>query len=62
MHDLIWGFGLFLVIEGLAYALAPRFIEQALQAMAAMSLAARRLMGVCIALAGSIVLWAVKTF
>lgn len=61
MHDLIWGFGFFLIIEGLAYALAPRFIEQALQAMAAMPLSARRLMGVYIALAGSILLWAVKT-
>ena len=30
MPDVIWGIGLFLIIEGLAYVLAPRANEQLL--------------------------------
>jgi uncharacterized protein YjeT (DUF2065 family) len=60
MYDLLWGLGLFLMFEGLAYVLAPRLIEQMLAALASVSLEKRRLIGAMIALAGAILLWLVK--
>ena len=37
--------GLVLIIEGLAYALAPSLVERMLEALRTMPLAARRMMG-----------------
>lgn len=45
MQTAILAIGLVLVIEGLAYALAPSLIERMLEAMRQMSLEDRRMMG-----------------
>ncbi|SFD50170.1 DUF2065 domain-containing protein [Roseivivax sediminis] len=46
-----------LIVEGLAYALAPSLVERVLEALAAMPLEARRLLGALTALSGVVVLW-----
>ncbi len=45
MQTAILAIGLVLVIEGLAYALAPSLIERMLEAMRQMSIEDRRMMG-----------------
>ena len=45
MQTAILAIGLVLVIEGLAYALAPSLIERMLEAMRQLSLEDRRMMG-----------------
>ncbi|ETX16189.1 hypothetical protein OCH239_08510 [Roseivivax halodurans JCM 10272] len=47
-----------LIVEGLAYALAPSLVERMLEALAAMPLEARRLLGLLTALTGLVILWA----
>jgi uncharacterized protein YjeT (DUF2065 family) len=47
--------GLVLIVEGLAYALAPRLIEEMLAVLRALSLEQRRLVGLA-ALASGVVL------
>lgn len=49
--------GLVLIIEGLAYALAPSLIERMLEALRALPLAARRMMGQLAILLGLALLW-----
>ncbi len=46
-----------LIVEGLAYALAPSLVERMLEALAAMPLDARRVLGLATAAAGVAVLW-----
>ncbi|SLN50669.1 hypothetical protein ROJ8625_02509 [Roseivivax jejudonensis] len=46
-----------LIVEGLAYALAPSLVERVLEALAAMPLEARRTLGLLTALTGVAVLW-----
>lgn len=52
--------GLVLMIEGLVYALAPRLVEQMLDALRQMPLEARRLMGVLAMVAGLVLVWLAK--
>jgi uncharacterized protein YjeT (DUF2065 family) len=54
---IILALGLVLIIEGLAYALAPSLVERMLEALRAMPLAARRMMGQLAILAGVALLW-----
>ena len=54
--------GLVLVIEGLAYALAPSFIERMLEALAAMPLQARRIMGLLGIVGGLLLIWLAGVF
>ena len=54
--------GLVLIIEGLAYALAPSLIERMLEAMREMPLDMRRLIGVSAIAAGVTMLWLVQAF
>lgn len=60
--SVIQGIALVLIIEGLAYALAPSLIERMLEAMRLMSLDMRRLIGVSSVAAGIAMLWILRTF
>ena len=54
--------GLVLIIEGLAYALAPSLIERMLQMMAETPEQARRIMGVLGVVIGLIFVWIAHLF
>lgn len=54
--------GLVLVIEGLAYALAPSFIERMLETLAAMPVQARRIMGLLGIVGGLLLIWLAGVF
>ncbi|MGJ8604190.1 MAG: DUF2065 domain-containing protein [Marivita sp.] len=58
----IQGIALVLIIEGLAYALAPSLIERMLEAMRQMSLDLRRLIGVSALALGIAMLWILQAF
>ncbi len=58
----IWGIGLVLVIEGLVYAVAPRFVENLLRQLSEIPLKSRRVLGASSALVGSLVLYTVERF
>jgi len=49
--------GLVLIIEGLAYALAPSFVERMLQALSEIPENARRSMGALAIVIGLVFLW-----
>ncbi|MCE0504348.1 MULTISPECIES: DUF2065 domain-containing protein [unclassified Roseivivax] len=46
-----------LIVEGLAYALAPSLVERLLEALSAMPLETRRLLGLVTLASGIVVLW-----
>ena len=46
-----------MIVEGLAYALAPSLVERALMALRALSESLRRQIGLLIFVSGLIVLW-----
>jgi uncharacterized protein YjeT (DUF2065 family) len=54
---LVTGVAMVLIIEGLAYALAPSLIERMLEAMREVPLDLRRLIGVSAIAAGTAMLW-----
>ena len=56
-EQILTGIALVLIIEGLAYALAPSLIERMLEAMRQMPLDLRRLIGVSSIAAGVAMLW-----
>ena len=58
----IHGLALVLIIEGLAYALAPSLLERMLEAMRAMPLDMRRLIGVSSLATGVVMLWILQSF
>ena len=49
-----------LLIEGLVYVLAPHFVEKMLLSLQEMPNEQRRLVGVCMALGGSLILLLIK--
>ena len=49
--------GLVMVVEGLAYALAPSLIERVLEALRGLPVPARRQFGLLVAVTGLICLW-----
>ncbi|MEX0306737.1 MAG: DUF2065 domain-containing protein [Ruegeria sp.] len=57
MGMILLAFGLVLIVEGLAYALAPSLIERMLEALRAMPEQARRLVGLLCVISGLILLW-----
>jgi len=59
MATIVLALGLVLILEGLAYALAPSLVERMLEALRAMPLAAaaRRMMGQLAILLGLALLW-----
>ncbi|MPQ92327.1 DUF2065 family protein [Thioclava sp. JE_KL1] len=62
MEMLLTGLGLVLVIEGLALALAPSRIEEALDMLRAMSAGQRRALGLADLATGVALLWALRQF
>ncbi|EEE37343.1 hypothetical protein RKLH11_1179 [Rhodobacteraceae bacterium KLH11] len=54
---ILLAFGLVLIVEGLAYALAPSLIERMLEALRAMPEPARRLVGLLCMVSGLVLLW-----
>jgi uncharacterized protein len=61
MTWVLLAFGLVLVAEGLAFALAPSRVEQALQAIAAMRADQRRMLGLVMLAAGVGLIWAARS-
>jgi uncharacterized protein len=53
--------GLVLAVEGLAFALAPSRIEEALRALAAMPTEQRRMLGLVMLAVGVAVIWVART-
>ncbi len=53
MTTVLLALGLVLLIEGLAFALAPSRIEEALRLLAALSVDQRRMIGLTLMVAGS---------
>ncbi|MEB8388494.1 DUF2065 domain-containing protein [Rhodobacteraceae bacterium KMM 6894] len=53
--------GLVLIVEGLAYALAPHFVEQMLEALRALPPEARRTLGLLALVTGLALVWLGKT-
>lgn len=53
--------GLVLIVEGLVYALAPRIVEQLLDALAQMPEETRRLLGLSALALGVLLVWIAKT-
>jgi len=62
IDTLILGIAMVLIVEGLVYALAPSLVERMLEAMRAMPLDLRRLIGVSAIAAGAAMLWILQTF
>lgn len=60
MTFLLLAVGLVLVVEGLAFALAPSRIEEALRALAAMSVDQRRILGLTMVAVGVLVVWVAR--
>ena len=57
MGLILLALGLVLIVEGLAYALAPSLIERMLEALRALPEPARRLMGMLCVVSGFVLLW-----
>ena len=58
MSTLLLGPGLVMIVEGLAYALAPSLIERMLEMLRSLPETAVRQMGWLIAVSGLILVWA----
>ena len=60
MAELLWALGLVMVIEGLAYVLAPNLILEMLRTLSQYSTEHRRMVGAIIALIGALILWVIR--
>ena len=60
MTELLWVLGLVMVIEGLAYVLAPTLILEMLKTLSQYSTEHRRMVGAIIALIGALILWVIR--
>ena len=58
--NLFLAFGLVLIVEGLAYALAPSLIERMLEMLRLMAEDQRRVIGLIAITAGVVLVWAAK--
>ena len=56
---LLKGLALLMIVEGLAWALAPSYLERLLEALREMLPEARRWMGLGVAVIGAVLLWLV---
>ncbi len=57
MGMILLAFGLVLIVEGLAYALAPSLVERMLEALRSIPEPARRLVGLLCVVSGFVLLW-----
>ena len=60
IFTLLWGIGVIMLVEGLAYLVAPSLIERVLKILASTSIRQRRMLGALMALAGSSLLYLIK--
>ena len=59
---LLWGIGVIMLVEGVAYLFAPSLIERVLKILAGTSVRQRRKVGALMALAGTSLLYLIKFF
>ena len=59
---LLWGIGVIMLVEGVAYLIAPSLIERILKILAGTSIRQRQMLGALMALAGSLLLYLIKFF
>ena len=57
---LLWGIGVIMLVEGVAYIIAPSLIERVLKILAGTSIRQRRMLGALMALTGSSLLYLIK--
>ena len=57
---LLWGIGVIMLVEGIAYLVAPSLIERVLKILAGTPVRQRRMLGALMALAGSSLLYLIK--
>ena len=57
---LLWGIGVIMLVEGVAYIIAPSLIERVLKILAGTSIRQRRMLGASMALTGSLLLYLIK--
>ena len=57
---LLWGIGVIMLVEGVAYIIAPSLIERVLKILAGTPVRQRRMLGAMMALAGSSLLYLIK--
>ena len=57
---LLWGIGVIMLVEGVAYIIAPSLIERVLKILAGTSIRQRRMLGALMALTGSSLLYLTK--
>lgn len=57
MGMILLAFGLVLIVEGLAYALAPSLVERMLEALRSIPEPVRRLVGLLCVVSGFVLLW-----
>jgi uncharacterized protein len=60
LDDIVVGFALFLVIEGLVYALAPFFVRDLARQLPSMSDQQLRIAGLAAIVAGVVIVWMVR--
>ena len=59
---LLWGIGVIMLVEGVAYIIAPSLVERVLKILAGTSIRQRRMLGALMALTGSSLLYLIKFF
>ena len=57
MSLILWGIGLVLIVEGLAFALAPLRMEDLLRALARIGRDHRRMIGLAAMSVGGVLIW-----
>ena len=62
IFTLLWGIGVIMLVEGVAYLIAPSLIERVLKILAGTSIRQRQMLGALMALAGSALLYLIKFF
>ena len=62
IFTLLWGIGVIMLVEGVAYLIAPSLIERVLKILADTSIRQRQMLGALMALAGSLLLYLIKFF
>lgn len=62
IFTLLWGIGVIMLVEGVAYLIAPSLIERVLKILAGTSIRQRQMLGALMALAGSLLLYLIQFF
>ena len=62
ISTLLWGVGVIMLVEGVAYIIAPSLIESVLKILAGTSIRQRQMLGALMAFAGGSLLYLIKFF